>query len=265
MDLDSTAGKKLRRLVGQAIGDYQMIAEGDRIMVCLSGGKDSYTLLTLLRELRRRAPVRFDLLAVHLDQKQPGYPKDVLPNYMQKIDVPFRFVSQDTYSIVKEHVPQGQTMCAMCSRLRRGILYRVAEEERCTKIALGHHADDILETFFLNLFFAGSLNGMPPKMITKDGRFTVIRPLALCRERDIATFAAEMNYPIIPCTLCGSQPDLKRKQLKSWLETIQSENPQTENSLLMSLSNIRLDRLMDPRYLTQPQGTLESSEAEDLF
>ena len=210
--------KRLCRLVSKAILDFNMIEEGDRVMVCVSGGKDSYGLLDILLKLQQRAPINFEIVAVNLDQKQPGFPADVLPNYLSRLGVDYHIETQDTYSIVKKVIPEGKTMCSLCSRLRRGILYGVADQLKITKIALGHHRDDMLHTFFLNMFFGGKLKGMPPKLLTNDRRHVVIRPLAYCAEADIARFARAMDYPIIPCNLCGTQPQAQRAQIKQMLQ-----------------------------------------------
>ena len=237
--------KRLCRQVGEAIGDFNMISAGDRVMVCLSGGKDSYGLLDILLTLRARAPVPFEIIAVNLDQKQPGFPEHVLPEYLRALDIPFHIEHQDTYSIVKRVIPEGRTMCSLCSRLRRGILYRVADELGATKIALGHHRDDILQTFFLNLFHGGKLKGMPPKLVSDDGRHMVIRPLAYVKEEDLQAYAQWRAFPIIPCTLCGSQENLKRKQAKAMLQEWERRHPGRVDTIFAALSRVVPSHLMD--------------------
>jgi tRNA 2-thiocytidine biosynthesis protein TtcA len=239
--------KRLRRLVGQAIDRYRMIEAGDRVMVCLSGGKDSYALLDILMALQKIAPLRFELVAVNLDQKQPGFPGHVLPEYLERVGVDYRIVEQDTYSVVRRVVPEGKTTCGLCSRLRRGVLYRVASELGATKIALGHHRDDILETFFLNLFYAAKLKAMPPKLVSDDGRHVVIRPLACCREPDLAEYARQRDFPIIPCNLCGSQPNAQRQVIKAMLQSWEKQQPGRLESMFHALQDVRPSHLADPR------------------
>ncbi len=237
--------KRLRRQVGEAIADFQMIEEGDRVMVCLSGGKDSHGLLDVLLSLKEKSPARFELIAVNLDQKQPGFPAHVLPEYLESRGVPFRIEEQDTYSVVKRVIPEGKTMCSLCSRLRRGVLYRVAGELGATKIALGHHRDDILATFFLNLFHGGQLKAMPAKLVSDDGKHVVIRPLAYVAEADLAAYAEAKRFPIIPCTLCGSQDNLQRKQVGEMLRDWERRQPGRIESIARALSEVRPSHLLD--------------------
>ena len=237
--------KRLRRNVGQAIADFNMIEDGDKIMVCLSGGKDSYTLLSILMNLQKSAPIQFSLIAVNLDQKQPGFPEHILPEYLEQLGVEYKIVEETTYGIVKEIIPEGKTTCSLCSRLRRGILYRTATEVGATKIALGHHRDDILETLFLNMFYGGKLKGMPPKLMSDDGKHIVIRPLAYAREKDIERFAQAKNFPIIPCNLCGSQPNLQRQVIKEMLRDWDKRYPGRIETMFRATQNIVPSHLCD--------------------
>ena len=265
--------KRLHRQVGQAIADFNMIEDGDKVMVCVSGGKDSYALLDILINLRQRAPVKFDLVAVNLDQKQPGFPEHVLPEYLKSRDIPFHIENQDTYSIVKRLVPEGQTMCSLCSRLRRGILYRVAGELGATKIALGHHRDDMLQTLFMNMFFGSRLKGMPPKLVSDDGKNIVIRPLAYVAETDLERWAAHRQFPIIPCTLCGSQDNLQRVQMKKMLREWERQYPGRLDNIFTAMGNITLSHLMDRRHypftslkttgVVNPEGDRAFDEDDD--
>ena len=236
---------KLISNTGKAIGDYAMIDDGDRVMVCLSGGKDSYTLLSLLAILQKRAPIKFEIIAVNLDQKQPGFPEDILPNFLKKNQIEYKIIEKDTYSIVKEKIPEGKTTCSLCSRLRRGILYRVANELQASKIALGHHKNDIVETFFLNLFFGAKLKSMPPKLISDDKKNIVIRPLAYLDEKDISFYANHMQFPIIPCNLCGSQENLQRQNIKFMLNNWEKEYPGRLNKIFNALTNVEISHLAD--------------------
>ena len=237
--------KRLCRLTGQAIVDFNMIEEGDKVMVCLSGGKDSYTLLDILMKLQKRAPIKFELIAVNLDQKQPGFPDHILPAYLEGVGVPFHIETQDTYSVVKKIVPEGKTMCSLCSRLRRGILYTVARRLGCNKIALGHHRDDIVATFFLNMFFGAKLKSMPPKLLSDNGEFMVIRPLAYVKEADTAAWAEHMEFPIIPCNLCGSQEHLQRKQVSNMLRDWEKIHPNRTEMIMQALQNVVPSHLLD--------------------
>ena len=237
--------KRLHREVGQAITDFHMIEDGDKVMVCMSGGKDSYGMLDILMNLQKRAPISFEIVAVNLDQKQPGFPEHVLPEYLTKVGVPFRIEEQDTYSVVKRVVPEGKTTCSLCSRLRRGILYRVATELGCTKIALGHHRDDILQTMFMNMFFGSKMKGMPPKLVTDNGEHVVIRPMAYCREKDLATYAEHREFPIIPCNLCGSQEGLQRQQMREMINDWDTRFPGRVDNMFTALANIVPSHMMD--------------------
>ncbi len=253
--------KRLCREVGRAIVDFNMIEEGDRVMVCLSGGKDSYGLLDILMKLQARAPVNFELIAVNLDQKQPGFPAHILPEYLGKLGIKFHIETQDTYSIVKKNIPEGKTMCSLCSRLRRGILYRVAKELGATKIALGHHRDDMLQTLFLNMFFGGKLKGMPAKLVSDNGEFMVIRPLAYVPEKDLIRWAEHRQFPIIPCTLCGSQENLQRKQIGNLLRDWDRQFPGRLENMLTALQNVVPSHLMDRKLF--PFETIEATGLAD--
>jgi len=239
--------KRLRHQVGRAIADFGMIEDGDKVMVCLSGGKDSYTMLDILLQLQQKAPVKFELVAVNLDQKQPDFPEHILPAYLESVGVAYKILEQDTYSVVKRVVPEGKTLCSLCSRLRRGALYAYAEEQGFTKIALGHHRDDLVATFFLNLFFHAKLGGMPPKLLSDDGKHVVIRPLAYVREDDIAAYAQAKQFPIIPCNLCGSQENLQRKQVKRMMEAWEKDSPGRIETIARALGDIRPSQLSDPK------------------
>jgi len=246
--------KRLRREVGQAIADFSMIEAGDKVMCCLSGGKDSYAMLDILLNLQKSAPVSFELIAVNLDQKQPGFPEDILPGYLQTLGIEYHIIEQDTYSIVREKVPEGKTTCGLCSRLRRGILYNFAEEHGVTKIALGHHRDDLLETLFLNMFYGGKLKTMPPVLHSDDGRNTVIRPLAYCREKDIARYGELREFPIIPCNLCGSQDNLQRQVIKEMFQTWDEQHPGRLESMFRALRNVEPSHLADTRLYDFREG-----------
>src|SRR3990172_1526609 len=255
--------KRLCRLAGQAIADFSMIEAGDRVMVCLSGGKDSYGLLDVLLKLRARAPIAFDIVAVNLDQKHPGYPAHVLPDYLKSLGIEYLIAEQDTYAVVKRLIPEGKTMCSPCSRLRRGVLYRLAGELGATRIALGHHRDDILETFFLNLFFGGKLKAMPPKLASDDGRHVVIRPLAYVKEKDLARYAEVRAFPIIPCDLCGAQDQLQRKQVKQLLRQWEKEFPGRVETIFNSLQRVAPSHLLDRKLFDFPAVTADGSAAEE--
>ncbi len=251
---------------GKAIGDYNMIEDGDTVLVCMSGGKDSYTMLMLLLALQQRAPIDFKLIAMNLDQKQPNFPEHILPEYLKNLGVDYRIVEADTYSIVKEKIPEGKTTCSLCSRLRRGVIYRTAKELGANKIALGHHRDDIVETLFLNLFFGAKLKAMPPKLATNDGQHIVIRPLAYCTEKDIAAYARAMNFPIIPCDLCGSQENLQRQKVKDMLHAWEREQPGRVNNIFRAMTNVEPSHLADTKlYDFKGLSTAQAGDEDPLF
>lgn len=256
--------KRLRRQIGQAIEDYRMIEHGDKVMVCLSGGKDSYMMLDMLLSLQRKAPVDFEIIAVNLDQKQPGYPEHILPEYLEGLGVPFHIIEQDTYSVVKRVIPEGKTTCGLCSRMRRGALYQYASENGITRIALGHHLDDIVETLFLNMFHGARLKAMPPKLLSDNGQHMVIRPLAYCRERDIAQYAEQVGYPIIPCNLCGSQLNLQRQMLKSMLADWEKQQPGRIENIFSALCNISPSQLGDTALFDFKNLTLQNQSTTEL-
>ena len=254
--------KRLRRKVGQAIVDFNMIEEGDKVMVCLSGGKDSYTLLDILMNLQRSAPIQFKLVAVNLDQKQPGFPEHILPEYLESLGVEYHIIEKDTYSVVKELVPEGKTTCSLCSRLRRGSLYGYAEAEGFTKIALGHHRDDIVETLFLNMFYGGKMKAMPPKLLSDDKKNVLIRPLAYCKEKDIATYSEAKGFPIIPCNLCGSQPNMQRQNVKAMLQAWEKEFPGRTETIFSSLQDIAPSQLADRKLFDFQSLSLEREDIQ---
>ncbi len=256
--------KRLRRMVGRAIEDYNMIEEGDRVMVCLSGGKDSYTMLEILLNLQQSAPIKFELIAVNLDQKQPGFPEHVLPEYLEKRGVPFHILERDTYSIVKEIVPEGKTTCGLCSRLRRGSLYGFAQQIGATKIALGHHRDDIIESLFLNMFYGGKMKAMPPKLLSDDKRNVLIRPMAYCKEVDIEKFAQAKEFPIIPCNLCGSQENLQRQAIKSMLRDWERQNPGRNDVIFSALKNVAPSQLADTELFNFTDLEKDRAEPEPI-
>lgn len=256
--------KKLIGLTGKAIMHFNMIEDSDRVMVCMSGGKDSYTMLTMLLALKKRAPINFDIVAVNLDQKQPNFPQDVLPNYFINYGIPYEIINEDTYSIVKSKIPEGKTTCSLCSRLRRGILYKTASRIGATKIALGHHKNDIVETFFLNMFHGSKLKSMPPKLLSDDKKNIIIRPLAFCEEKDIKSYANAMNFPIIPCDLCGSQKNLEREKIKSMLNNWEKDSPGRINNIFRALSNIELSQLADKSLFDFKSLKISSNSKEDI-